>query len=384
MITKEKIFSSSKDRRIRAGEETEKDMAYHLSRRFAVEPDVHVINDLRIEHKGFCFQIDHLVVTRWGLFIVESKSVHGVVSIKAWDDKREHWTRSFDNSTEGIDSPILQAEEQARLLREFLRDNATKLLGKMIGFVQRGFAYCPIESLVAISRTGVIEVDSGSLPSQVFKADEIAPEIARRIGKKSGLLKQALSVDWDMPAEDAARVAAFLVAAHTPARRGVQVSAPTEEALADAPSATKRQDVTASETPRAGSLCPKCGKRKLIRKSVKRHDGTETDFLACEGYPAECAQMLVLVAQTQAGIVTLGGEDSSPGDCDFTGRSREPKESPHNRRIEEQGKNSFYCFQCGADIQKNVAAFCFDRPQRFGGRAFCLKCQKKGSVRIGC
>jgi len=219
MIAKEKKFSTSNDPRVRAGDEAEKDIAYRLTRRFGNEPNVHVINDLRIEHDGNVFQIDHLLVTPWGLFIVESKSVHCPVTIKVWDEKREHWSRNFEGKVEGFDSPVLQAEEQGRVLKAFLRANAEQMLGKMIGVMQKGFRNCPIIPFVAISRTGVIEVESGTLHESVLKADEIAPEIARRIAtlkKKASLLNLSLDTGWEMTVEEGAQVASFLISAHIP------------------------------------------------------------------------------------------------------------------------------------------------------------------------
>lgn len=108
MIVKEKQFSTSTDPRIRAEEEAEKDMAFRLARRFGNEADVHVINDLRIEHEGNAFQIDHLLVRPVGLFIVESKSVHCPVTIKVWDEKREHWSRTVERKVEGFGSQVIR------------------------------------------------------------------------------------------------------------------------------------------------------------------------------------------------------------------------------------------------------------------------------------
>lgn len=199
MLTKEKQFSNSDNPRIRAGNEAEKEIAFHLQRRFGKDTTAHIINDLRIEYDGNTFQIDHLVVTPWALFIVESKSVHCPVTIKVWDENREHWSRNFDGKNEGFDSPILQAEEQGRLLKDYLRANSEQMLGKMIGLVQKGFFYCPIISLVAISRTGIINVESGTLRKNVLKADEIAPEIAKQIKglkKKASIFNISLDTGW--------------------------------------------------------------------------------------------------------------------------------------------------------------------------------------------
>lgn len=361
MIVKEKKFSPSTDPRVRAGDEAEKSMAFRLERRFGHEPRVHVINDLRIEHEGNAFQIDHLLVTPWGLFIVESKSVHCPVTIKVWDDKREHWSRNFDGKTEGIDSPVLQAEEQGRLLKIFMRDNTEQMLGKMIGLVQKGFGYCPIISFVAISSSGVIEVASGALHKSVLKADEIAPEIDRQIAslkKKAKLLNLSLDTGWEMTEEEAAKVASFLVSAHC------QKQTQRQEAPLPSKESPLPISIHAGTVPRVGAFCPKCGTRKLVRKSVQRSDGTETDFLACGGYPHDCTQIFALTTKPIDAPKTEVVPRLSSA-VSITGK-------PPCR---QSGKK--YCYRCKTDIEQKVADYCFDRPDQFSGRAYCRSCQRE-------
>jgi hypothetical protein len=362
MIVKEKQLSISSDPRVRAGEEAEKDMAFRLARRFGNDADVHVINDLRIEHEGNAFQIDHLLVTPLGLFIVESKSVHCPVTIKVWDQTREHWSRTFDGKVEGFDSPVLQAEEQGRLLKTFIRANAEQMLGKMIGFVQKGFGCCPIIPLVAISRTGVIDVESGTLHKSVLKADEIAPEIARQIAKlrkKANLLNLSLETGWEMAADEAARVAGFLNSAHTPrvSQKPDTLPVAKESALQASPAQ--------GSVPRVGAPCPKCATRKLVRKSVKRSDGTETDFLACAGHPNDCQQIFALVTKAL---------DTPKVEAETVSSAAAITAKP---RRQSAGKT--YCYKCKTDIPQNVADYCFGKRELFGGRAYCRSCQREVS-----
>jgi hypothetical protein len=361
MLTKEKQFSNSDDPRIRAGNEAEKEIAFHLQRRFGKDTTAHIINDLRIEYDGNTFQIDHLVVTPWALFIVESKSVHCPVTIKVWDENREHWSRNFDGKNEGFDSPILQAEEQGRLLKDYLRANSEQMLGKMIGLVQKGFFYCPIISLVAISRTGIINVESGTLRKNVLKADEIAPEIAKQIKelkKKASIFNISLDTGWSMTEEEAAQVASFLSSNHRPRT----VSKPT---IKTAPKNTDTtSDIKSGSVPRVGATCPTCKTQKLIRKSVKRTDGTETDFLACAGHPKECNQIFALVTKTlgtqEAEAIPVKNEIAQTG------------KKPQHRQPQKN-----YCCKCKADIPEVVAKYCFNQPKLFGGRAYCRSCQNE-------
>lgn len=43
---------------------------------------------------------------------------------------------------------------------------------------------------------------------------------------------------------------------------------------------------------------------------------------------------------------------------------------------EGPGEKKYYCFKCRKAIPDNVARFCWNNKERFGGRAFCYECQK--------
>ena len=64
------------DPRQKAAKTAEGQMAHYLHLRFRADPEIHVLDDLRLEDEeqptkdgapGVC-QIDHLVVHRWGMF----------------------------------------------------------------------------------------------------------------------------------------------------------------------------------------------------------------------------------------------------------------------------------------------------------------------------
>jgi hypothetical protein len=129
-------------------------MAFYLHRAFADDPSVHVLHDLRIvdpfqpEHhdRPGVAQIDHLLIHRLGMFIIESKATSGVITVRPDGHGGDQWTRG----PEGMPSPIRQAERQAAFLRVFLQRNRESLLGKVmpglrtamelvVGTDQRGF-----------------------------------------------------------------------------------------------------------------------------------------------------------------------------------------------------------------------------------------------------
>lgn len=295
MILKEKEFTNSSDPRLKAGEEAEKQMAFYLQRAFSKRDDCFVINGLQLIHDGDGAWPDHLVISTYGLFIVESKSVHGTISINQHGD----WQRTYNDKVIGIPSPVLQAQEQGRIIKELLRGNAEQVLGKILfGKVQKGFRYCPVCVYVAISDSGIIE--RGMNIPELLKADVVAGAITKQIAdfkSKASLLspKNLLSTDviWEMTKQEAQATAEFLVSKHT----SPALSVKAEPTLAkDNSKPTSMQQPEKIFVPKVGAPCPECGLQKLIRKSINCSDGTETDYLACQGYPNSCKAIFPLVA----------------------------------------------------------------------------------------
>lgn len=289
MILKEKEFSNSSDPRLRAGEEAEKQMAFYLQRTFRKRDDCFVINDLRVIHDGDVAQIDHLVVSVYGLFIIESKSAH-VIGI----DQYGGWQRTYNEEISGMPSPVLQAKEQGRILKELLIAHKEKLRGKIFfGKMQKGFKNCPVDVYIAISDNGIIQ--RGMDIPELFKADAVTGAITEKIAQLESKVnplapKNFFSTDfvWDMTKDEAKAAAEFLVSQHTPSTRSVKAEQTCK------PTSIQRSEKTF--VPKVGALCPECGQQKLIRKSINRSDGTETDFLACQGYPDSCKAIFPLVA----------------------------------------------------------------------------------------
>ena len=238
------------DHRHRAGVEAERQMAFYLHREFGSDTSVLVINDLRLldpdqpEHDGrpgVC-QIDHLVLHRWGAFIIESKSVTDEVSVRDDGAGGDEWTRRFGGREQGFSSPIQQARRQGEFLRRFLQRHKQDLLGKMpaglrtltkliAGTDQRGFDSMPIQIIVAISDRGKIRrVNRWKEPTAPFrtfvsKADLVSAKIREDLGTHKaagGLLSESKSDYgvWAMKAEEVPIVAEFLTARHTPRTQG--------------------------------------------------------------------------------------------------------------------------------------------------------------------
>ena len=175
MIVKQKQGSTPTDRFGKAGDKAEKQMAFYLRREFKESKDVLVFNDLKIKREGETAQIDHLVLHRYGFFIIESKSTTGKIEVNA----RNEFARVYSTKREGMKSPIRQAEMQRDLLHKLLNDNAKVLRTKNDNTFRPDYFHV----LVAIADHGEIaRVDTD--PPELMKADAVAVHINDQLEKR--------------------------------------------------------------------------------------------------------------------------------------------------------------------------------------------------------
>ncbi len=195
MILKDKDGPVPSNKTGKTGYEAEKQMAFYLRRAFGESPDVLVCNDLRVVRNGEVAQIDHLVLHRYGFFLIESKSVTGSIEV----NKQLEFVRVFGRQRKGMKSPINQVKMQADLLQALLNDQKEKLRRKvLLGFVQAYFGDQRFNKLVAISDGGEIN-RKGCDPPELVKADQVASVIQALITRRDktkgigGALRMALA-----------------------------------------------------------------------------------------------------------------------------------------------------------------------------------------------
>jgi hypothetical protein len=220
-----------------AGWQAERDLAFFLDRAFKADPGVHLFHSLRLKlpeahavrEEDFA-QIDHLILHRHGLIIIESKSLTGKIEV----NDRGEFCRSVSGRSTGIPSPLHQARRQADALRRLLSHHQENLRGKVFGLVKGGFKNCPIQPLIAISTHSIITGSGRTNRPEVLKADAI-PDAARglmeRHRKGARLLSLTMDGNWGMYSftdEELPRLCAFFIAQDTP----VHIASPTPPAPA--------------------------------------------------------------------------------------------------------------------------------------------------------
>ncbi|WFM70412.1 nuclease-related domain-containing protein [Halomonas sp. CKK8] len=210
MILKEKdAYPSGEgrggDERAYYGHKQEQDVAFQLRREFGEHKQIHVINDLRLEHRGERAQIDHLILHPYGFIIVESKSIVGEVTVNAAGE----WSRSYQGNWMGIPSPIRQGELQKQLLHHLLRDNIEKMLGKVLG-IQTKVGGRDWQVLCAISSTAILHRDKmpKDVADRVVKTEFLAKKVREVVGN---ILTEYLKAKPKFSKQELSNIASFLL-----------------------------------------------------------------------------------------------------------------------------------------------------------------------------
>jgi Nuclease-related domain len=258
MVVKELDEFYGNGEQAEAGYKAEKQIAHYLLRKFHNAKDIFAINNLRFPWLDGYTQIDHLIVHRFGLIIVESKSV----SSKVKYNTHKEWHRLWNNSWIGMDNPVKQAERQAEAVKTLLRNNGDQLRGKLLGLLQKGFKHMPVDCIVAISDqcNGIERPAKDPYRDIVIKADLVTDrimEIITTYKKATGILSKS-EPPWSIGKAELENVKDFLLSIHEPFQNKKNAVNLSDDRFKPKPA--KKEKV------RTYNRCPKCKGKITIRK----------------------------------------------------------------------------------------------------------------------
>ncbi len=187
-------------------------------------------HDVIIPAKNGTTQIDHLLVSPYGLFIVETKNIKGWIF---GSERQQKWTQSLYGKNYSFQNPIRQTFRQKKILSDFLGLNES-IIHTVIYFV----GDCKFKT---------------QLPANVIKS---------RLGKYIKKFNNRV-----FPSEEISRIVGTL-------EQHVTVS-----------SLTTRDHVRSlRERYSSTTVCPKCGS-KLVERTAKKGPNAGSKFIGCENYP---------------------------------------------------------------------------------------------------
>ena len=84
-----------------------------------------VMNNVLLKSNGYSTQIDHLVVSPYGVFVIETKGYKGWIM---GHENSEYWTQVVFRSKHKFYSPIRQNEGHIRFIRRLLKNDSIKFI----------------------------------------------------------------------------------------------------------------------------------------------------------------------------------------------------------------------------------------------------------------
>lgn len=110
----------------------EKSVAFFLSR---LDPEKYkVINNIMLQVGGRTSQIDHVVVSDYGIFVIETKNYQGWIIGNEYDD---NWTQVIYKRKEKLHNPIKQNYGHIQALKEVLGECAAVNYISIVAFTTR-------------------------------------------------------------------------------------------------------------------------------------------------------------------------------------------------------------------------------------------------------
>ena len=187
-------------------------------------------HDVIIKSKNGTTQIDHLLVSPYGLFIVETKNRKGWIF---GSEDQQRWTQSLYGDNYSFQNPIRQTFRQKKILSEFLGINES-IIHTVIYFVGN----CKFKT---------------QLPDNVIKS---------RLGKYIKQFKDPV-----LPPEEIDRIVDEI-----------------EYFVSESLLTTRDHVQSLRERHSSTTVCAKCGS-KLVERTAKKGPNAGTKFLGCENFP---------------------------------------------------------------------------------------------------
>lgn len=231
----------------------------------------HIVNNITIpDDKGGTTQIDHVVVSKYGIFVVETKNMKGWIF---GDAKSERWTQQLFKVKHSFQNPLRQNHKHIKSLAVMLNMN-DNLFIHVIAFV----GDCKMKN-----------------------SDKLPPNVTGSAFSTVAFIKsckdEKLSeneIDAILTAIETGRMARSLKTHREHVKHVKNIIADKERSFAPVAEQQAEPDI-AQETwmPKVTSdepLCPQCG-AKMIKRTASRGANSGNTFWGCSRYP-KCKAIL--------------------------------------------------------------------------------------------
>ena len=95
-------------------------------------PDYHLLNHITLKHRGGTTQVDHILVSRFGVFVIETKDYNGWIFANA---KHDTWTQVLFRAKFKFQNPIHQNYLHVQAVQELLDFVPVSAIQSVVVFV---------------------------------------------------------------------------------------------------------------------------------------------------------------------------------------------------------------------------------------------------------
>lgn len=240
-------------------------------RLFLDKREYRLLKNVTLPIEGGTTQIDHIIVSRFGVFVIETKNMKGWIF---GNPQHKRWTQQLYRRKHQFQNPLHQNYGHVMTLKSLL-GLADHQLHSIVYFIGDCSFKTPMPENV-LKRGLITHIKRMTIP--VLSSEEVARIV-------DTIEQGRLAANWQTHKQHVAQ----LKARHrdTP-RQSLPVTAMpvVNQALNVSP------NITESLTQQS-LLCPKCGSLMVLR-TAKRGDNRGNQFWGCSGYP-KCREITALL-----------------------------------------------------------------------------------------
>lgn len=267
---KQKLLIKQDIAKVENGYKAEKDNAYYLDSRLKNSKTIVVLHDIRLEDDDNSAQFDHILVSRIGIIILESKSFTGDLTIK----NDNSLSVKYGGKTKTFPNPIAQNIRHKEFLEQFLLKHFE--FNKRIAW----FEGIRIEHKVLFDTKTNITNDK--LPDGFVRADNFLDERWAELEKDNfgKVLKKVFKI---MSEDKMKNLANIIKENHQPKAFDYKKKYKISNKNTSVAEKVGMKKALKNDT----KFCPRCQKGTLtLRKSNKNNKKYESqEFFGCSLYP---------------------------------------------------------------------------------------------------
>jgi len=239
----------------------------NLSIRFLLDKnDYHLIKNVTIPTEDGTTQIDHIIASRFGVFVIETKNMKGWIF---GTEKQKMWTQQIYKSKHKFQNPLHQNYKHTKTLESALAIEPDKLFSVVV-FVGDSTFKTDVPANVTTWVNFIRYIKS---KTAVLLTEPEVQKIIRQIA--NGRLKPSIKTHIN----HANHVREIIAKKSKP-----ETVSPIQSAMETAPNPVAPS--TNHEPPQsaANKMCPKCGSTMLLR-TAKKGPQAGNQFWGCSEFP---------------------------------------------------------------------------------------------------